>query len=679
LIVALQVLSSVCALDCPDACSLDITVDGDQVVQLAGNRDHPITRGFACAKMVRYPQRQEQHDRLLHPMRRSGPKGSGQFEQTTWDEALDSIASRLKTILQTHGAQSVLPYAYGGTMGVIQSQAPLGFFRAIGALELDQTICAATGGAAWEANYGPNKIGTDPEDLEQTKLIILWGINALRSNSHFAPVVNAARKHGCKVLHIDPYRNETSRFADDHWQIKVGTDAALALAFGNEIIRNHWHDQSYLSEFAFGFEDYQTACDEWPLERAAEYCDLPLDQLRRVVQQYASGETSYIKVGYGLTRNEGGGNALRAITLLPALIGAWKKPGGGACLSTSGAFGLNNRRVRGDHLLKSGVRHVNMTLLASELESQRLKGLFVFNSNPAAVAPDSSRIRAGLAQEDLFTVVLEHFQTDTADYADCLLPATTFLEHTDVYTSYGHYHLQYSEPVVPARGQARSNHWFFIELARRMGLTHESLYWDTRRIVEELVDSNNPRLAGISADRLMQERSIKLQLPKPFLPYSDGSHFADKKIRFSPAPKQLQFEVQPTEEFPLRLISPPGAFILNTSMGNVPSVIKMAGGEPQVVLHPADADKVGVADGDHVEVISDSGSIVRKAIVSTDAKEGVLVALGQWWPKLAPDKKGLNDITNERLTDLGGGSTFGNPVVRVTKVRRSMESVGTLS
>jgi anaerobic selenocysteine-containing dehydrogenase len=668
--MSVRVLPTVCALDCPDACSLLMTVEGGRVTQLAGDPDHPITKGFACAKMVKYPQRQEQSDRLLVPQRRVGRKGEGKFEPITWEEALDEIAGRLREILEKYGPQSILPYAYGGTMGVLESQGPLAFFRSIGALELDLTICATTGGTAWEANYGPNKLGTDPEDLVHSKFIILWGINALRSNSHLAPAINAARKNGCQVLHIDPYRNETSRFADKHWQIKVGTDAALALAFGNEIIRNGWHDTRYLEEFAYGFDDYRQACSEWPLERAAEYCGLPLDSIREVVRQYATSSAPYMKVGYGLTRNEGGGNALRAITLLPALIGAWKKLGGGGCLSTSGAFGLNTSRVRGDHLLKPGVRHVNMNLLASELDpkSSSIHALFVFNSNPAAVAPDSSRIREGLGHERLFTVVLEHFQTDTADYADFLLPATTFLEHTDVYTSYGHYYLQYSDPVVPARGQAKSNRWFFTELARRLGLKEECLYWQPREMVEDLLRSSNPWLQGITADQLVQQRSIKLRLPKPFLPYATGSNYPDKKIRFSPSPKQLQFEVQPDETYPLRLISPPGPFILNTSMGNVPSVMKLAGGEPQVVLNPEDAVKYAIQNGDRVRVTSQHGSIERKVIVSHDARQGVLVALGQWWPKLSPDKRGLNEITSERLTDLGGGSTFGNPVVRVERM-----------
>lgn len=663
------VMPTICALDCPDACSLHITVEGNRVTHLAGNPSHPITQGFACAKMARYPQRQEQDDRLLLPQRRNGKKGEGRFEAVSWETALDEIAARTQSIIDKHGPQSILPYCYGGTMGAIEGNSPFAFFRKLGALELDQTICASTGGVAWETTYGPNKLGTDPEDLVHSKFVVLWGINALRSNSHIAPFLKAARKNGCHILHIDPYRNETSRFADEHWQIKVGTDAALALAIGNEIFRNNWHDQDYLAQFAHGIEEYREACNQWPLEKAAKYCDVPLEAVREMVRRFANSEAAFVKVGYGMTRNEGGGNAMRAIALLPALTGAWKRKGGGGCLSTSGAFGLNTHRMSGAHLIRPGARHVNMNLIASELdpESTQVRALFVYNSNPAAVAPDSSRIRQGLANEKLFTVVLEHFQTDTADYADYLLPATTFLEHTDVYTAYGHYYLQYSEPVVSARGLAKSNRWIFTELARRMGLKDECLSWTSTEIIEELLTSSNPKLAGITAQRLMTEKSIKLQLPVPFLPYSDGSNFPDRKIRFSPSPRQLDFEVQPSTEYPLRLISPPGPFILNTSMGNVPSVIKMAGGEPQIIIHPADAAPLGIVDGDRVNITSVNGSILRKAIVSEDGKEGVAIALGQWWPKLAPDRKSLNDITSERLTDLGGGSTFGNPVVRVTK------------
>ena len=667
--MGLQILPTICALDCPDACSLHITVEDGKVTKLQGDPEHPITKGFACVKMARYPERQEQSDRVLYPMRRIGPKGAGQFERISWEEAIDEIAIRTKAIVDAHGPQSILPFHYGGTMGVLESNRPLAFFRQLGTLELDQTICAATGGAAWEMNYGPNKLGTDPEDLVHARYVILWGINALRSNSHIAPLLKEARHRGARILHIDPFRNETSRFADEHWQIRVGTDTALAMAIANSIFENGWSDPQYLAQHAVGVEEYRKACSEWTLERAAEYCDIPLNALQTMVQQFAMSESSFVKVGYGMTRNEGGGNAIRAISLLPAILGSWKKKGGGGAISTSGAFGLNTKAINGMQVANTASRHVNMNLLATELSpgSSTIHGLFVFNSNPAAVAPDSSRVRTGLAREDLFSVVLEHFQTDTADYADYLLPATTFLEHHDVYTAYGHYYLQYSDPVVSPRGEAKPNSWFFRELARKMGMTDTSLEWSVPQVVESLLDSPNPFLFGITATELQEKKSIKLKLPTEYRPYANGSNFEDKKIRFIPVPRQLKFEEVLTSELPLRLISPPGSHILNTTMGNVKSILQLAGGEPQVMLHPEDASIRGIVSGERVHIQSSTGSILRKVIVSDDAKIGVVIALGQWWPKLAPDRKSLNDITSERLTDLGGGSTFGNVAVQVSR------------
>ncbi len=674
---------SVCPLDCPDTCSVLITVDDGKVTKLEGNPNHPITRGFACVKTYKYPERQNHKDRLLYPQKRLGKKGEGKFERVTWEEALDAIAKRTQDIINDHGGEAVLPYCYAGTMGWIERDHPLAFFRAIGASELDQTICASTGGAGWEANYGPAKTGTDPEDIPNAKFIILWGINAMRSNSHLAPVLKEARKNGAYILHIDPYKNETSGQADEHWQVKVGTDAALALAIGHVILREGLEDKRYLAQHANDLADYREVVKDWSPKRAAEFCELDAKRIEEIAIQFAKAKASFIRIGYGMTRNEGGGNATRAITLLPALTGAWQYKGGGASISTSGGFMLNKSRYDGKHLQKD-VRVINQSQLALALElgnihhrghrekisknNKPIEALFVFNSNPAVVAPDSSRVRKGLEREDLFTVVLEHFQTDTADYADYLLPATTFLEHPDIYSAYGHYYLQWAESVVEARGECKPNTWVFKELAKRLDLQDETLYWSAEEIARDLLNSEHPFVKGITFERLQQERSIKMQFPQDWKPYQEGSHFADKKIHFSPAPRQLIFEEQPTEDFPLRLISPPGSHILNTTMGNIESLLKAAGGEPQMIVHPSDAEKYGIKDGERNVFSSRQGSILRKTIVSTDAPEGTVVALGQWWAKLAPDKKSLNELTSERLTDLGGGSTFGNVVVRIEAI-----------
>lgn len=662
-----RVIDSVCPLDCPDTCAVKISVDDGQMVHLGGSPTHPITRGFACVKMAKYPQRQESPDRLLVPLRRIGRKGAGQFAPMSWDEALQQITAEVSQRVHRWGEQSVLPYSYAGTMGLIQRDHPLAFFRALGSAELDWTICAATGGAGWEANYGPDKLSTDPEDVADSKLILLWGINVLRSNSHLVPILKTARRRGARIVHIDPYRNETSRFADEHWQIRVGTDAAMALAIGGEIFRLGLEDRVYLANHANDLNDYRHQTSQWPVQRAAAFCGIDAQQIRELARAIGTEKSTFIKVGYGMTRNEGGGNAIRAITLLPALIGAWQHRGGGAALSTSGAFMLNRKRYSGAHLIKPGRRHVNQNQLGLALADQTdpLSTLFVFNSNPAAVAPDSSAVRRGLSRDDLFTVVIDHFQTDTADYADILLPATTFVEHSDLYTAYGHYYLQWAEAILPPRGECRSNSWIFKELAHRLGLNDPVFRMTTEELVEELIGSDHPFLQGITFDLLKQQRSVRLNLPTPFRPYASGSHFPDRKIRFSPAPIQIAFQEQTDAEFPLRLISPPGAFVLNTSMGNVPDLIRAAGGEPTVLVHPDDAVAAGIVDGARIAITSRYGSIVRKAIVTTDTLCGVVTAVGQWWPKLAPDGRSLNDLTSQQLTDLGGGSLFGNATVRL--------------
>ena len=662
-----KIVPSVCPLDCPDACSLRMTVRDGQVVKLEGNPEHPVTRGFACVKMYRYPERQNHPERLRYPQKRLGAKGSGQFVRISWQQALDDIAEGLQRIIADYGAEAILPYNYAGTMGLIERDQPLSFFRAIGASELDQTICSTTGSAAWEANYGAHKLAPDLDDVAHARLIILWGINSLRSNVHLTPALKAARQRGARIIHIDPYRNETSRFADEHWQLEVGSDAALALAMGHVILSEGLADSAYLANYAYGLEDYQQACAAWPAERAAARCGLKAEQIVALAREFAQQQASYIRVGYGMTRNEYGGNALRAITLLPALSGAWQHRGGGAALSTGGGFRLHDHYLGGAHLRQPGRRHINMNRLASALELQEnpIQALMVFNANPAVVTPDSGRVRRGLLREDLLTVVLEHFQTDTADYADYLLPATTFLEHPDLYSAYGHYHLQWAEPVVPPLGECQPNTWVFQQLGQRLGVSEPSLYWSSAEVAEQLLASDHPYVQGIDLARLRREGSVRLNLPTPFRPYAQGSHYPDQKIRFSPPPQQGVFEEAPNADYPLRLISPPGSHLLNSSMGNIPALLRAAGGEPQVVIHPDDAERAGIAEQSYARLTSPQGSIVRRCIVSTDARLGTVIALGQWWAKLAPDGKSLNELSSERLTDLGAGSTFGNVIVKL--------------
>lgn len=497
-----------CPLDCPDACSLILSIDEatNRLLQVEGDPTHPFTQGFACVKTYRYPERNHHPLRPLYPMRRVGPKGSGPFARVSWEEALDEIAEQLKEILDRYGGEAVLPYHYAGTMGLHQYAHPLAFFRAIGASELDETICATAGAAAWEATYGSPRYGVDPEDVPQAKCIFLWGINSLHTNTHLTPFLKEARHNGAKIVHIDPYENLTSRFADLHVKLRPGSDAALAYALAHVILREGLHDAAYLGRAAQGFEQYRAVALEWTPERAEGVTGVPAATIERLALEFAQARASLIRTSYGMTRHPGGASAQRAVILLPALIGAWQYRGGGALLTTSGAFQLERSYLGGAHLLRGkhahtgyfrpnpAARHINMTQLGSALTrlDPPIRALFVFNSNPAVVAPRSGLVQQGLAREDLFTVVLEQAMTETARYADYLLPATTFLEHPDLYTAYGHFYLSWNEPVMPPQGEARPNTWVFAELARRLSLEEPTLYWSAEELARSLLASGHP-------------------------------------------------------------------------------------------------------------------------------------------------------------------------------------------
>ncbi|WP_119315299.1 molybdopterin-containing oxidoreductase family protein [Calidithermus terrae] len=666
-----------CPLDCPDACSLVLTIDdgANRLLKVEGDPAHPFTRGFACVKTYRYPERHHHPERPLYPMRRAGPKGSGSFERVSWEEALDAIAERLREVIDRHGPQAVLPYHYAGTMGLHQYEHPLAFFRAIGASALDTTICATAGSAAWEATYGAPRYGIDPEDVPKARFIFLWGINSLHTNTHLTPLLKEARHNGARIVHVDPYANLTSRFADEHVKLRPGSDAALAYALAHVILREGLHDAAYLGRAAQGFAEYRAAAEAWTPERAEAVTGVPAATIERLALEFARAKASFIRTSYGMTRHPGGASAQRAVLLLPALIGAWQYPGGGALLSASGAFRLERTYLGGAHLLRGGhepkgyfrpnpaARHVNMSQLGSALTrlDPPVRALFVFNSNPLVVAPSTALVQQGLAREDLFTVVLEQALTETARYADYLLPATTFLEHPDLYTAYGHFYLSWNEPAMPPQGEARPNTWVFAELARRLGLEEPTLYWSAEDLARSLLSSGHPWLEGISLERLKAEGFVRLNTPREFLPFKDGANTQSGKVRFDPPPPVTLTE--PDEEFPLILMTPPAKHFLNSTYGHVERLVQGEGGEPVLLVHPQDAAAHGVQDGRRVRIRSRHGAVVRKARVSEAPMPGTVVLEGTWWERYAPDGKGVNWLTGEHLTDLGAGSTFhSNPV-----------------
>ena len=655
-----------CPLDCPDACRLKLTLatgaDGmERMAKVTGDPDHATTRGFACAKTVHYPARQNHPERPLYPMKRV----NGELVRVSWEQALDEIADRLRAILATSGAQAVLPYHYAGTMGLREGTHVHGFFRALGACELDETICASAGTEAWSLGYGA-RYGVDMRDVPHARTIVLWGINSLSTNSHLTPWLTQARRNGARIWHIDPYRNRTSRYADTHLKTRPGTDTALSLGLAREIMARGWHDADYIAQATQGFEEFQRAAEVYTLERTAEITGLSVQDISELAR--AMGETgpTYIRVGYGMTRHENGGTALRSVSLLPAVTGDWRRRGGGCTLSTSGAFALNRTHLGAAHLIRPEARHVNMNGLGAALAPEAgIRALFVYNSNPAVVAPDSSRVRSGMARPDLLTVVLEQAVTETARLADYLLPATTFAEHADLYTSYGHHSLGYNPATLPAPGEARPNSWVFAELGRRLGLNVPELDWSMDDLMTSLLDTEHPHLAGITPERLKAEGSVPLNLPEEFLPYAYGAGTPSGKVMFTPAPHYVPVQAQLSAEYPLRLITPPAHHFMNSTYGNVEYLTHAEGSEPQAMVHPADAELYSVHDGEYATLTSEQGQVKRRVRVTADVQAGVLVVEGTWWGLSAPDGESINTLTAQTLTDLGAGSTFHNTRVRL--------------
>ncbi|PTA67426.1 molybdopterin oxidoreductase family protein [Deinococcus arcticus] len=663
-----------CPLDCPDACRLKVTLtrgeDGqERMSKLTGDPTHPVTRGFACAKTVHYPARANHPERPLYPLKRMNAKTEAPvWQRVSWDEALDDIAARLRGLLDTRGPQSILRYHYAGTMGLMEGSHVHALFRALGTPELDETICATAGTEAWAMGYG-TRYAVDPQDVAHARLIVLWGINSLSTNSHLTPHLTAARKAGARIVAVDPYRNRTAAFADEHLKLRPGTDAALALGVMHELFAHGWTDDAYLAEATVGLEDLRQAAAEWTPERTAEVTGLSAEVVRDFARQVGTTRPTYIRVGYGMTRHEHGGTNLRAVTLIPALTGDWRHRGGGCALSASGAFKLNRTRLGGAHLIRPGTPHVNMNELAGALRPEAGFGATViYNCNPAVVAPDAGRVRAGLAREDLLVVVLEQAMTETARLADYVLPATTFAEHPDLYTSYGHHHLGYNHAELQAPGETRPNSWVMQQLARRLGITEPSVYWTVDDLLAEVLTTDHPHLAGITPGRLKAEGSVRLNLPELFLPYAHGAETPSGKVQLSPAPQHREPDAALNAAYPVRLLTPPAHHFLNSTYGNLENLNRAEGNEPHVLVHPDDAQAFGLHDAAYARLESEIGAVRRRVKVTDVTQPGTAVVEGTWWGLSAPDGTSINELTAQTLTDLGGGSTFHNTRVRLVPV-----------
>ena len=678
-----EVRHSVCSLDCPDACALLINVENGKGSQLRGNPQHPVTRGFLCGKVARYLEREYAADRLLYPQKRVGAKGEGKFARISWDEALDTIATRLKSIVSEYGPEAILPYSYAGTMGMLNNAGmDRRFFHRLGASRLDRTICSSTGGAALVETNG-FKYGTEPEQFRNSKLIIAWGASVLATNVHLWPFIVEARRNGARFYTIDPIRNRTGHLADKHFGIFPGSDLALALGLMHVIIGENLHDADYVARYTNGFDELKALAAKYPPERVEALTGIARADIVALAREYATTKPATIRLNYGVQRSERGGAAVRAITALPALTGSWRDAAGGLQLSTSGAFQLNKPALEMPELqhrssLGREARIVNMVELGKALTSLNdppVMAMINYNSNPGAIAPNQNLVHKGLRREDLFTVVLEQFQTDTADFADILLPVTTFLEHIDLYLAYGHYYLQLARPALPAPGEARSNVQIFRALAERMGFEDTCFRDSEEDMIRTLLRTDHPFLKDITFERLDREHFVRLNISaagQPFAPFADGGfgtpsgkcEFGAEKLDYHPPVESRLGDENLRERYPLEMVSAKSHDSMNSTFGNRPWT---QGETALVYLHEVDARSRGIATGDRVRLFNARGSCMLTADVNGTVRPGVVWAPSVRWNKLSPDLRNVNVLTSDRLTDLAGGATFYSCLVEVEK------------
>jgi anaerobic selenocysteine-containing dehydrogenase len=722
-----KVVHAACPHDCPDACGVLITVEDGRATKIQGDPGHPVTRGFLCAKVAKYLDRVYSPDRVLYPMRRVARKGLAAaqrsfapdrvkdpvpqepavaWQRISWDEALDEIALRFRGIISEFGSEAILPYSYGGTLGALNGGSmDRRFFSRLGASELERAICSAAGEAGLISVLGV-KLGTEPEQFVHSRYIIAWASNIHGNNVHLWPFIEEARRKGAKLVVIDPYRTRTAACADWYLPINPGTDGALALAMIHVIIGEGLHDADYVAKYTLGFDALSEKVKAYPPERVAQWTGIAAADIRKLAREYATVRPSVIRLNYGVQRSEGGGMATRVIVMLPCITGSWKEVGGGLQMSTSGAFGLNDDALKRPDLKSEGLqrppRSVNMVELGKALNTLSdppVKALFVYNSNPAAVCPNHNEVVRGLKRSDLFTVVHEQFFTDTTDYADIVLPATTFFEHKDLQKAYGHYYLQVSDQAIEPLGECRANVEVFRALAERMGFKDACFGESIDEMIDGALDSPNPWLEGINRKRLESEKQVRLKFrgqgsedsgqwsvasgeSEPFLPFAQGKFRtpSGKAELFSEAIKAQGLDpvaefTPPVESrhggqgraFPLELLARKADNFLNSSFSNLPSVQTME--ETNLLeMHSTDARARGIADGETVRVYNHRGEIFLQARVDGAVQAGVVSARLNW-AKLGPGLRNINVLTSEKLSDLGNSATFYSVLVEVESAK----------
>lgn len=743
-----QVVHAACPHDCPDACGVLITIEDGRATRIQGDPGHPVTRGFLCAKVAKYLDRVYSPDRVLYPMRRIGPKGpsasqnpypltsSGQafsrkerarngapvaskdrdqiWKRISWDEALDEITSRFRAISDEFGSEAILPYSYGGTLATLNGASmDRRFFHRLGASQLERSICSAAGEAGLKSVLGA-KLGTEPEQFRESKYIIAWASNIHGNNVHLWPFIAEARRKGAKLVVIDPYRTRTAACADWYLPINPGTDAALALGMMHVIIGENLHDADYVAKHTLGFDELREKVKEYPPERAAQWTGISDDDIRKLAREYATTRPAVIRLNYGVQRSEGGGMATRAVVMLPCITGSWKEVGGGLQMSLSGAVDLNSEALKRPDLMNAALgrqaRVLNMVELGRVLNKVTdnpkndppVKALFVYNSNPAAVCPDHNEVVRGLLRPDLFTAVHEQFFTDTTDYADIVLPATTFFEHKDLQKAYGHYYLQVSDQAIAPLGECRSNVELFRALAARMGFEEECFRETVDEMIDLALDSDNPWMEGIDRKRLENDRQVRFNFERsnfgraifgrsgdganaePFLPFANGgfgtpsgkaelysealkAQGLDPVAAFTPPEESRHSHKEKT--LPLELLARKADNFLNSTFSNLPSLQEME--EPGLLeICADDARPRGIQTGDRVRVFNGRGEVLLRAHVDGKVQPGVVSAQLNW-AKMTPGFQSINALTSEKLTDMGNSATFYSVLVEVELAKRT--------
>ncbi len=681
-----QVFKGACPHDCPDTCALEYHVSDGKLIEVKGSASHSVTAGVLCTKVAKYPLRTYHPTRIKTPLKRVGAKGAGKFVPISWDEALTTIAGKFKSIISEHGAEAILPYSYAGNMGMLQyGSMDRRFFHTIGASQLDRTICASAGAAGLTVTLG-SRLGTDMEAFAHSELIILWGTNPITSNLHLWSRCQEAKRRGAKLIAIDPYRSLSAEKCHQWLPIKPGTDAALALAMMHVLIRDdaetHALDHDYIAKYTLGFEELKARAAEWTPQRASDICGIPVADIEALAKAYGSTKKAAIRLNYGMQRHGGGGMAVRTVACLPALTGAWREASGGALLSTSGAYPMNLAYLERPDLMPKIdgklPRMVNMSALGdalNELNGPPVKAMFVYNSNPGAVAPDGNQVLKGFARDDLFMVVHDVFITDTARYADIVLPATTSPEHDDINRSYGHYDLVLNRRAIDPVGESLPNTELFRRLAKAMNLTDPCFDETDESMIRHSFDWSHKTLAGQSFETLERDGVLRLNYPKKdgfITPFAEGGFGtpSGKCEFYSEALAKRGFDPLPTyiaphegeasdlmADFPLALNTPPARNFMNSTFGNIEELARPHGA-PTVQLNPADAAARKVIEGQTVRVFNGRGVMKLAAQVTDDTRPGVATILWGHWRNHPGAEGFVNDLTSQALTDLGGGATF---------------------